>query len=50
MIHGLSNGIGVLGKLHVKRDWTLGYLAVTNPEIEEIWRIAPDGTVVEIQP
>ena len=50
MIHGLPNGIGFIGKIHVKRDWTLGCVAVTNPEIEEIWRVVPDGTVVEIVP
>jgi len=48
MIHGLPNGIGLIGKLHTKRDWTLGCIAVTNPEIEEIWRVVPDGTTVEI--
>lgn len=48
MIHGLPNGIGFVGKFHVKRDWTLGCIAVTNPEIEEIWRAVPDGAVVEI--
>lgn len=50
MIHGLPNGIGFLGKLHLKRDWTLGCIAVTNQEIEEIWRAVPDGAVVEIVP
>lgn len=48
MIHGLPNGIGFFGKLHVKRDWTFGCIAVTNPEIDEIWRVVPDGTTVEI--
>jgi murein L,D-transpeptidase YafK len=48
MIHGLPNSIGFIGKLHTKRDWTLGCIAVTNPEIEEIWRVVPDGTTVEI--
>lgn len=46
MIHGLPNGIGFIGKLHTKRDWTLGCIAVTNPEIEEIWRVVPDGATV----
>lgn len=50
MIHGLPNGIGLIGKLHRKRDWTRGCIAVTNDEIEEIWRLVPDGAVVEIQP
>ncbi len=48
MVHGLPNGIGFLGKLHVKRDWTLGCIAVTNSEIDEIWRVVTDGTTVEI--
>jgi len=50
MIHGLPNGIGLVGNFHVKKDWTLGCIAVTSPEIEEIWRAVPDGTVVEIVP
>lgn len=48
MIHGLPNGIGFIGNLHTKRDWTLGCIAVTNSEIEEIWRAVPDGATVEI--
>ena len=50
MIHGLPNGMGAIGKSHVLRDWTQGCIAVTNPEIEEIWRVVPNGTRVEIQP
>lgn len=50
MIHGLRNGLGWLGRLHRAADWTAGCIAVTNPEIEEIWRVVPDGTPVEILP
>lgn len=50
MIHGLRNGLGFLGPLHRVYDWTEGCIAVTNSEIEEIWRAVPDGTVVEIRP
>ncbi len=50
MIHGLPNGMGALGPLHRLRDWTAGCIAVTNAEIEEIWRAVPDGTPVEIRP
>jgi lipoprotein-anchoring transpeptidase ErfK/SrfK len=50
MIHGLPNGMGALGPLHRLRDWTAGCIAVTNTEIEEIWRAVPDGTPVEIRP
>ncbi len=50
MIHGLPNGMGAVGKSHLARDWTLGCVAVTNGEIEEIWRAVPDGTPIEILP
>ncbi len=50
MIHGIKNGFGWLGSLHTKSDWTRGCIAVTNPEIEELWRIAPNGTRVQIKP
>jgi len=50
MIHGLRNDLGWLGRLHTLRDWTLGCIAVTNPEIEEIYAAVAVGTKVEIQP
>lgn len=50
MIHGLPNGRGAIGKAHLIRDWTQGCIAVTNEEIEEIWRVVPNGTRVEIKP
>jgi murein L,D-transpeptidase YafK len=31
-------------------DWTDGCIAVTNAEMDEIWRAVPDGTVIEIRP
>lgn len=31
-------------------DWTAGCIAVANLEIEELWRITPNGTSVEIRP
>ena len=50
MIHGLANSFAYLGALHRQIDWTDGCIAVTNPEIEEIWRLVPVGTSVEIRP
>src|SRR3954466_3237759 len=50
MIHGLPNGYGWIGASHRLHDWTLGCIAVTDAEIEEIWEAAPNGTVVEIRP
>jgi murein L,D-transpeptidase YafK len=48
MIHGLGNGFGWIGGANRRLDWTRGCVAVTNAEIEEIWRLVPDGTLVEI--
>lgn len=50
MIHGLKNGFSWVGDLHTGADWTKGCIAVTDEEIEEIDRLAPNGTSVEIRP
>lgn len=50
MIHGIKNGFSWVGDLHAEVDWTKGCIAVTDQEIEEIARLAPNGTVVEIRP
>ena len=48
MIHGQPNQVPEGYK--VKGDWTAGCIAVTNPEIEEIFAHAAIGTQVEIRP
>lgn len=50
MIHGLRNDFSWAGDFHTSVDWTNGCIAVTNEEIEEIDRLVPDGTIVEIRP
>jgi len=50
MIHGLPNGMGGIGAAHRLQDWTLGCIAVTDDEIDEIWNLVPVGTPVEIRP
>ncbi|HEY7402123.1 MAG TPA: L,D-transpeptidase family protein [Candidatus Angelobacter sp.] len=50
MIHGLAPSFAYLGVLHRQTDWTDGCVAVTNAEIEEIWKLVPVGTRVEIRP
>ena len=50
MIHGLPKEFAYLRPLHRKTDWTDGCIAVTNEEIEEIWRLVKIGTPVEIRP
>lgn len=49
MIHGLRNGLGWIGAHHRRADWTQGCIAVTNAEVEEIWRTVPDNVVIEIR-
>jgi murein L,D-transpeptidase YafK len=50
MIHGIKNGLAWVGVFHAGSDWTNGCIAVTNEEIEEIARLVPNGTLVEIRP
>jgi len=50
MVHGIRNGMGWIGAFHRRKDWTAGCIAVTDFEIEEIWRAVPDGTPIEIRP
>lgn len=50
MIHGIKNGFSWVGDAHSGVDWTKGCIAVTDQEIEEIDKLAPNGTIVEIRP
>jgi len=50
MIHGIRNGFGWIGAFHRCKDWTAGCVALTDEEIEELWRVTPDGTTIEIRP
>lgn len=49
-IHGLPNGMGLMPFAFKGRDWTDGCIAVTNKEIEEIWRLVENGTPIKILP
>lgn len=50
MIHGLPLGEESVGALHILHNWTDGCVAVTNEEIEELWRMVPDGVPIDIKP
>ena len=50
MIHGVMNGLGYLGSIHKKFDWTNGCVAVSNGEIEEIWQYVEVGTPIKMLP
>jgi murein L,D-transpeptidase YafK len=47
-IHGLPNAYPL--SVAPKIDWTKGCIALDNAEIEEIWRLVPDGTPITIVP
>lgn len=50
MIHGLPAQYASLGQGHSAYDWTEGCIAVTNAQIDEIWRAIPLGAVIQIKP
>jgi murein L,D-transpeptidase YafK len=48
LIHGQK--YGWVGKFHRWNDWTLGCIALTNPEIDEIYNAVDNGCPIEIMP
>jgi murein L,D-transpeptidase YafK len=48
MIHGLPNGRGWIGSRQLNVDWTDGCIAVTDREMDWLYRAVPDGTPIEI--
>lgn len=50
MIHGLGKEFSYPSTLHTSHDWTLGCIAVTNEEMDEIWLLVEAGTVIQIDP
>ena len=50
-IHGLRNGSAAyIGKSHHLKDWTAGCIAVTNTEIDELYKTVKHNAVIEIFP
>jgi murein L,D-transpeptidase YafK len=51
MIHGTGKGMmRALGRWHQMFDWIDGCIALTDGEIDQLWRVVPDGTPIEIRP
>jgi len=56
--HGVSPGGAIFlhgqpNSLHSGRiagDWTLGCIALSNEQIEQLWALVPDGTPIQIHP
>ncbi len=49
-IHGLRNGSGSIGRLHLLKDWTHGCIAVTNEEIDELYQSVKHNAEIDIRP
>lgn len=49
-IHGLRNGAGFIGKFHRLFNWTAGCIAVTDKEIDELYKSVDLGTPIIISP
>lgn len=49
-IHGIKNGFGGIGKFHRWIDWTKGCIAITDEEIDELFKLVKIGTPIEINP
>ncbi|MDL2239303.1 L,D-transpeptidase family protein [Bacteroidales bacterium OttesenSCG-928-K03] len=49
-IHGLKNGLGFIGKFHRFFNWTAGCIAVTDSEINELYKHTMIGATIEIKP
>lgn len=50
MLHGLGIDLGKLGAEHRRIDWTLGCIALTNDEIDWLYRHTANGVPIEIRP
>jgi len=50
MLHGLPKQYAWLGKAHALDDWTDGCIAVTDEEMDELWKLVRVGTPIDIKP
>lgn len=49
-IHGLRNGSGFISRFQRWGDWTMGCIALTNSEMDELYEAVAIGTPIEIKP
>jgi murein L,D-transpeptidase YafK len=49
-IHGLPSTFAWVGTTQHRLDWTAGCIALSNDEIDEVWKMVSVGTPVEIDP
>jgi len=49
MIHGLPPGNDWVKPGQQLADWTYGCIALTDAEMDEVWKLVPNGTQIEIR-
>jgi murein L,D-transpeptidase YafK len=50
MVHGQTNGWGWAGPLMQFLPWTDGCVALSNGDMDEVWKAVDPGTPIEIRP
>lgn len=50
MIHGEPNILNEEGKKRLFKDWTSGCIALSNRDVDEVWRLVDDGVTIDIYP
>lgn len=50
MLHGTPNDPEFPEWFFNTLNWTEGCIALTNKDMEEVWRLVPDDTLIEIRP
>ena len=50
MIHGQRNGLGWLGGLTQRFDWTDGCIALSNADMAQVWQLVQVPTPIDIEP
>jgi len=49
MIHGQPNGWGAMAAVTQRSNWTLGCIALSDEDMDQVWQAVPVGTPVVIE-
>jgi murein L,D-transpeptidase YafK len=50
MLHGIPNKLKFLESYYINTDWTDGCIAVSNDDMDELWKVIDEGTPITIYP
>lgn len=50
MIHGQKNGLGWLSLISQRFDWTDGCIALSNADMDIVWKLVNAGTPIQLLP